>query len=177
MKKYEVELVNVEKTNYYEDVTYSNAWDEESDIFDSLEEAEEKISAYLKDSKIALCYDRINLNLLTYTDEMDEFDNPELEIIKEFDIDKSIIIPKNFVTDINLPDNIVRTSDLESETGLVDYIANGIMKRDGFDIPCKLGYVIFEEKILPTYVFIDEAIVENSKGETTHVFADTIEIS
>lgn len=72
--------------------------------------------------------------------------------------------------------NYKKTSELRAlEGAMVDYIADGIITRDGEDIPCEIGYTEWmdEEDIIhidPDYLFIKEGITPAG----THYNAETI---
>lgn len=56
--------------------------------------------------------------------------------------------------------------------GLVDYLADGYIERDGEKIPCQIGFVAMDSLIEATHIFIKDGITENG----THYYAETIEI-
>ena len=60
----------------------------------------------------------------------------------------------------------------EVEHGLVDYVTDGYIERDGDKIPCEIGFIHGIEPV-PTHIFIKkDGITENG----THYYAETIEI-
>ena len=63
--------------------------------------------------------------------------------------------------------------------GLVDYIANGYLLRDGEKIPCEIGYISYHDddavigiERMKSHIFIKNGITENG----THYDAQTIEL-
>lgn len=56
--------------------------------------------------------------------------------------------------------------------GLVDYLAEGYIERDGERIPCEIGLTDFNGEIEATHIFIKSGITENG----THYNAQTIEL-
>ena len=70
--------------------------------------------------------------------------------------------------------NYTITGDLEPvKNGLVDFIATGILHRDGIEIPCYIGFTHFENyEITPTFIFIKDGITSDGTG----YYSETIEI-
>lgn len=71
----------------------------------------------------------------------------------------------------------VRTGDMKMAIGLVDYLADGYIERDGEQIPCQIGYNEYmdaEDNIRceAEYIFIKDGITENG----THYYAEMIAI-
>ncbi len=68
----------------------------------------------------------------------------------------------------------ITTSELKAtKNGLVDFLADGYIVRDGEKIPCQIGYTQFgEEEPEATHIFIKNGITENG----THYNAETIEL-
>jgi len=58
------------------------------------------------------------------------------------------------------------------KNGLVDFIADGYINRDGERIPCKIGFTEFSDEPEVTHIFIKDGITENG----THYDAETIEL-
>lgn len=68
------------------------------------------------------------------------------------------------------------------KNGLVDYLTDGYIKRDGERIPCEIGFTVWgysgdpndrqEEEIEATHIFIKDGITENGTG----YYAETIEL-
>ena len=73
-----------------------------------------------------------------------------------------------------------RTSGMRPiENGLVDYLADGIIIRNGEEIPCEIGYTAWvsgwggiHEEIEATHIFIKDGITESGN----HYCAETIEL-
>lgn len=67
-----------------------------------------------------------------------------------------------------------KTTQLRAiENALVDYVADGILSRDGENIPCEIGYTEFySQRIEPTHIFIKEGITASGN----HYEAETIEL-
>ena len=68
-----------------------------------------------------------------------------------------------------------RTGDMKMAAGLVDYLADGYIERDGDQIPCQIGYNEYEDAdgevtCKAEYIFIKEGVTEYG----THYYADTI---
>lgn len=56
--------------------------------------------------------------------------------------------------------------------GLVDFLADGYIERDGEKIPCQIGFTEFNGEAEATHIFIKSGITENG----THYEAQTIEL-
>lgn len=57
------------------------------------------------------------------------------------------------------------------KAGLVDYVADGYIERDGDKIPCLVGLINGVE-LVPTHLFIKDGVTDNG----THYYAETIEL-
>lgn len=54
----------------------------------------------------------------------------------------------------------------EDFTALCEYIADGILHRDGLDIPCRIGYEyqgVSRDCFNPSVIFIDAQVLPNGK--------------
>ena len=63
--------------------------------------------------------------------------------------------------------------------GLVDYVADGYIDRDGEKIPCKVGFMTTYANendayndVIATHIFINDGIT----ADGTHYYAETIEL-
>lgn len=62
--------------------------------------------------------------------------------------------------------------EMKKTTGLVDFLADGFIERDGEKIPCQIGFTQFGEEREATHIFIKDGITENG----THYYKETIEL-
>ena len=61
----------------------------------------------------------------------------------------------------------------EVKGGLVDFIAEGYVIRDGERIPCEIGFTKYgDEEVEETHIFIKNGITEGGN----HYYAETIEL-
>lgn len=56
----------------------------------------------------------------------------------------------------------IRTGELKAHTGLVDYIAEGYIKRGIKEIPCKIGYLEYTDMIEAAYIFINNGDIKET---------------
>lgn len=56
--------------------------------------------------------------------------------------------------------------------GLVDFLADGYIERDGEKIPCQIGFTEYNCVTEASHIFIKDGITENG----THYEAQTIEL-
>ncbi len=70
-----------------------------------------------------------------------------------------------------------RTGKIKKAEGLVDFLAEGYIEREGEEIPCQIGYNTYMDaeddiRLEADYIFLKDGITESG----THYYAETIRI-